>query len=292
MRTHIVILAALWLILFSIVVAASGAAAAPTPLVRKPDDIQTYRKTGRTDLKIEIFRPEGWRPSDQRPAIVFFFGGGWTGGSTSQFHPQAAHFAKRGLVIFCADYRIQKRDNSSPFDAVEDAKAALRWVWRNAKDQGVDPQKIISSGGSAGGHLAACCGVVPGFDEVKEGEPIFIPAAMVLFNPVIDTSKAGYGSERLGDRWKEISPLEHVHAKTAPTLLVVGTADTTTPPGGDKAFAAAMKKLGLKCDLELYEGEKHGFFNARGDNTNYWKTLKRADAFLTELGFLTPPASP
>lgn len=262
--------------------------AAPKPEVRAPDAVLPYRKTAQAELKLEVFRPEGWNPIDQRPAIVFFFGGGWINGSTSQFHPQAAYFAKRGMVAICADYRIRKRNGTTPFDAVEDAKAALRWVWRNAKEQGIDPNRIISSGGSAGGHLAACCGVVPGYDEPKEGEPEFLPAAMVLFNPVIDTSKKGYGNKVLGDRWKELSPLEQVHAKTAPTLLMVGTDDTTTPPGGDKAFAAKMKELGLRCELELYEGEAHGFFNARGNNENYWKTLKRAETFLEELGFLKP----
>lgn len=121
-----------------------------------------------------------------------------------------------------------------------DAKAAMRWVFRNAEAQGIDPKRIISSGGSAGGHLAACCGVIPGLDEIKEGEP---------------------------------------------TLIMVGDADTTTPPGGVKDFAKKMKKQNLACPLEIYPGQKHGFFNARGDNANYWKTVKVMDGFLAKLGY-------
>ncbi|NIP97529.1 MAG: alpha/beta hydrolase [Akkermansiaceae bacterium] len=259
---------------------------APKPEVRSPDLVLPYRKTEQAELKLEIFRPAGWAASDQRPAVVFFFGGGWVGGSTRQFHPQANHLAKRGMVVICADYRVKSRHKTTPFDAVKDAKAAVRWLWRHAGEQGVDPEKIITSGGSAGGHLAACCGVVPGLDEVRDGEPVFIPAAMVLFNPVIDTSRKGYGYDRLRERFREISPLEHVHAGTAPTLLMVGSADTTTPPAGDKAFAARMKERKLKCRLEIYEGQKHGFFNARGNNENYWKTLKAVEEFLEELGYL------
>jgi acetyl esterase/lipase len=260
--------------------------AAPQPETRGPDLVVPYRKIGESALKLEVFRPADWKASDQRAAIVFFFGGGWVGGSTSQFHPQAAHLAKRGMVAFCAEYRVQSRDKTSPFEAVADAKAAVRWLWRNAEAQGIDPKKIVASGGSAGGHLAACCGVTPGLDEIREGEPEFIPAAMVLFNPVIDTSKAGFGHNKLKDRYKEISPVEHVHDKTAPTLIMVGSADTTTPITGDQVFAARMNALSRNCRLEIYEGQKHGFFNARGDNSHYWKTLKASEEFLVELGLL------
>lgn len=274
--------------LLALVLAAlcSPVSADPKPDVRDPDLVISYRKTEQAELKLEVFRPKGWKASDQRPAIVFFFGGGWSGGSTTQFHPQANHLTQRGFVAYCADYRVQSRHKTSPFEAVADAKAALRWVFRNAAAQGVDPRKIISSGGSAGGHLAACCGVIPGLDEAKDGEPTFIPAAMVLFNPVIDTSKKGYGYNKLKERYKELSPVEHVHEKTVPTLIMVGAVDTTTPPGGDKEFAEKMKKLNLDCQLEIYPGQKHGFFNARGDNAHYWKTVKAMDGFLKKRGYL------
>lgn len=266
-----------------------AASAAPKPEIRKPDVVLPYRKTAEAELKLEVFRPADWKADDRRAAIVFFFGGGWVGGSTSQFHPQATHLAGRGMVAICAEYRVRSRNKTSPFDAVEDAKAALRWVARNAAAQGIDPARIASSGGSAGGHLAASCGVIPGFDEIKEGEPTFLPAAMVLFNPVIDTSKKGFGNKVLGERWKELSPVDHVHEKTAPTLLMVGSVDTTTPPEGCRQFAARMKKLDRPCELEVYEGQKHGFFNARGDNEHYWKTLGASEKFLEELGLLDRP---
>lgn len=266
----------------------SGSAlAAPAPETRPPDQTVTYRKTEEAELKLEIFRPEGWKASDQRPAIIFFFGGGWVGGTTKQFYPQATRLSARGMVAFCAEYRVKNQHQTSPFDAVEDAKAALRWLWRNANSQGIDRDKIVAAGGSAGGHLAACSAVVPGFDDVGEDEPTFIPAALVLFNPVIDTSPEGYGYNRLRKRYPEISPLAHVGKEAPPTLMMVGAADTTTPPVGHRAFAARMKTLDRRCRLELYEGEKHGFFNPRGDNRNYWGTLKDTEEFLEEFGFLT-----
>jgi len=259
---------------------------APKPEVRKPDEVVTYRMTEQAELKLEIFRPAGWKADDERPAIVFFFGGGWVGGSTAQFHPQATRLASRGMVAYCADYRVRSRHETSPFEAVTDAKAAVRWIWRNAGRQGVNRKKIVSAGGSAGGHLAACSGLVAGHDEVRDDEPPFIPAAMVLFNPVIDTSKKGYGYAKLKERYLELSPVEHVHDRTAPTLILIGSADTTTPVTGHKLFEARMKEKERSCRLILFPGQKHGFFNPRGDHKNYWGALAGMEQFLEDLGYI------
>ncbi len=267
-----------------------AAPAAPEPETRDPDEVVVYRKTKEAQLKLEIFRPRGWKAADRRPAIVFFFGGSWIGGTTRQFHPQAARLAALGMVAYCADYRVRSRHKTSPFEAVADSKAAVRWIWRNAGGQGVDRDRIVASGGSAGGHLAACSGLLAGHDEVKEGEPVFIPAAMVLFNPVIDTSKKGFGYNQLKERYRELSPVEHVHDQVAPTLILVGSADTTTPVTGHKLFARRMKEKQRRCELIISEGQKHGFFNARGDNENYWATLGSMEKFLGGLKFLRPPA--
>ena len=276
------------LLTMSLLAGCSIACGEPRPEVRKPDEMVTYRKAGDVDLKLEVFRPRGWKSSDSRPSVVFFFGGGWVGGSTTQFHPQATRLAELGMVAYCADYRVRSRHKTSPFEAVADAKAAVRWIWRNAESQGVDRKRIVSAGGSAGGHLAACCGLVAGHEELREGEPAFIPAAMVLFNPVIDTSRKGYGHERLKERYREISPVEHVHDGAAPTLIMVGSADTTTPVAGHELFADRMQKRKRPCRLIISEGQKHGFFNPRGDNKNYWATLASMEKFLTGLGLIVP----
>jgi len=265
------------------------APAAPKPDIRNPDEVVVYRRTKEAELKLEIFRPRDWKADDQRPAIVFFFGGGWTGGTTAQFHPQASRLAALGMVACCADYRVRSRHRTSPFEAVADAKAALRWIWRNAGGQGIDPDRIVSAGGSAGGHLAACSGLVAGHDEGKEDEPVFIPAAMVLFNPVIDTSPKGYGHDKLKERYRELSPVEHVHDKAVPTLILVGSEDTTTPVTGHKLFARRMKEKQRSCELVIWDGQKHGFFNARGNNENYWETLGSMEKFLGALNFLPRP---
>jgi acetyl esterase/lipase len=161
--------------------AIAGAPAAPEVKT------MTYKTVGDRQLNIHIHYPPGWKASDARPAIIFFFGGGWTSGKIEQFQPQAGYFAARGLVAARADYRVKSRDGVTPDKCVEDARSAVRWMRRNAKELGIDPQKLIASGGSAGGHLAACTMIAKSVEA--EGDDLSIstiPQAMVLFNPVLN----------------------------------------------------------------------------------------------------------
>ena len=98
---------------------------------------------GEKELQIHLNYPPGWKPGDKRAGIVFFFGGGWTGGSVEQFALQAEYFASRGLVAARADYRVKSRDQVTPDKCVEDARSAVRWMRKNAKLLGIDPKKLI-----------------------------------------------------------------------------------------------------------------------------------------------------
>src|SRR6478752_473806 len=110
-----------------------------------------YKTIGDRKLTIDFDYPPGWKATDKRPAIVFFFGGGWTKGSPTQFKPQAEYFAKRGLVCGRADYRVRGKDGVTPDKCVEDALSAMRWVRGHAAQLGTDPDRIVAAGGSAGG---------------------------------------------------------------------------------------------------------------------------------------------
>ena len=114
------------------------------------------------------FQQTRLKPTDHRPAIVFFFGGGWSGGDKKQFYQQAKAMAEHGMLAFSADYRVKTRNKTTPFECVKDGKSAIRWVREHAAELGVDPDRIVASGGSAGGHVAACTGVIEGAEEAGE----------------------------------------------------------------------------------------------------------------------------
>jgi acetyl esterase/lipase len=201
-------------------------------------------------------------------------------------YPFAAHYAELGLVGISVQYRLHAaKSGVSVFDCTQDARSAVRYLKTHAAELGVDASKLIVSGGSAGGHLAAATAL---FDSVNEaGEDATIsptPAALVLLFPVIDTSKEGYGNAKIGERWQELSPVHHVRAGLPPTITFHGTGDTVTPFAGAKAFHEAMVKAGNRSELVVNEGGVHGYLMR--DRALYDDTLKRTDAFLKSLNLL------
>jgi acetyl esterase/lipase len=251
-----------------------------------PDREVVYKHVDNTELKLHIFDPPDLAVSDQRSAIVFFFGGGWKGGSPSQFYPHCKYLASRGMVAMAADYRVQSRNQTSPRECVKDGKSAIRWIRRHADEFGIDPDQVVAGGGSAGGHVAAATGTTASFNEDGEDQRLScIPNALVLFNPVFDNGPEGYGYERVKEYWNEISPMHNINASTPPTIVFLGTKDKLIPVQTAQQFQQRMADQGRRCDLQLYEDQVHGFFNHR-NKENYTKTVVEMDRFLESLGYL------
>jgi len=262
--------------------------------------VETYKTVGETELKVWIVAAE--KPTDlPRPAIVFFFGGGWRAGSPQQFEPQCRHLADRGMVAITADYRVASRHGAKPVDCLADARSAIRWVRTNAARLGVDPGRIAAAGGSAGGHLAGGTAFIEAFDDPAEDRGISAaPNALVLFNPALVLAPlpgldlAGFGTrvpaDRLGTEPRKLSPAHHVKAGGPPTIIFHGAADETVPFATAEAFAATMRKAGNRCELVTYADQPHGFFNREPWRS---KTLAETDAFLVSLGWIAaePAAS-
>jgi len=258
-----------------------------------PDKQIIYKTIDGIELKLHVFEPTGHRATDLSSTIIFFFGGGWSSGDPKQFYQQARELANQGMVAFSAEYRVKSRNNTSPFESVKDAKSAVRWVRQHAKELGVNPDKIVVSGGSAGGHIACCTGVIAGFDEDGENLSISsVPNAMILFNPVLDTTEKGYGLDKVGAaRMTEISPCQHIHPGIPPALLMHGTADKTVPFENAERFTRLMKEAENECVFVPFEGKDHGFFNGsffrpKSDDTDFNQSMERSVAFLKSLGFL------
>jgi len=248
----------------------------------------TYKTVAGKELKLHVFDP----PADAKrpaPAIVFFFGGGWNGGSPGQFYHQGKYLSERGMVAISAEYRTKSNGGVQPSECVKDGKAAIRYVRSHAKELGVDPNRIAAGGGSAGGHVAAATGTVKGFEHGDEDKSVSSrPNAMVLFNPVYDNSAEGYGNSRVREYWREFSPLHNIDKDTPPAVVFFGSKEKLVKRPAMDAFKAKMEQHGTRSVLHVYEGPGHGFFNY-GKDGNKWflATMTHAHEFLAELGYVT-----
>ncbi len=117
-------------------IAQKKAAQPRQPLQFKGARSEVYKTIGDVALQMYIFEPAGHKAADRRPAVVFFFGGGWKGGTPKQFEHQCRYLASRGMVAMTADYRVSSRHGTKAVQCVTDGKSAVRWVRENAKRLG------------------------------------------------------------------------------------------------------------------------------------------------------------
>lgn len=248
----------------------------------------TYKTIDSVSLDMTIHYPENFKKRKKYPTIIFFFGGGWNGGTVKQFLPQAEYLASRGMIAVRADYRVKSRHKTTPYESVADAKSAIRFLRKHAKTLNVHPKKIVASGGSAGGHLAAATANCPTLDEPDEDLSISSkPNATVLFNPVFDNGPDGFQNERMGERWREISPAHNITAEAPPTIVFLGKEDHLIPVSIAENYKAKMDEAGARCELFLYDEAGHGFFNNyKYDGKFYTLTVREMDQFLKSLKYL------
>ncbi|MFR9620702.1 MAG: GDSL-type esterase/lipase family protein [Rikenellaceae bacterium] len=258
-----------------------------------PSEIVTFKQTPTSELKLHIFYPEGHTPNDTRPVVVSFFGGGWSSGTASQFYQQSLYYNSLGMVAVSAEYRVKNRDKTTPFEAVMDGKSAIRWVRANAQKLGIDPERIVASGGSAGGHVASCTSLIETFNDPNDPslDVSSKPNAMMLFNPVVDTSEDGYGKGAFNGDELTLSPTHHVRANLPPSIVFHGTQDRTVPFANGVQFVKAMVAADNNSRLVWGFGEPHSFFNgsymsATNADRNFDRTMYECTKFLIEIGFI------
>lgn len=210
-------------------------------------------------MEVHVFAPAA-SASAPRAAIVLFHGGGWIVGDASWIHGNARLLAEAGMVAVSVDYRLSdpERREVTPFDAVADARAAIRWVRREAGRLGVDPERVAAGGVSAGGHLAAAAAA---FDEPFGDEVSARPDLLVLWSPAVSVAGSGWFRRLTGGvaQAASLSPDLHVRPGMPPAILLQGAEDTVTRAAGAERFCARMRQSHVTCELHLYPGVGHLF---------------------------------
>ena len=245
-----------------------------------------YKTVDTTQLYLTVYPSVTKMSNKKSSAMVFFFGGGWNNGTVKQFEPQAIYFSQRGMTCILVDYRVKEKHKATPFESLKDAKSAIRYIRAHANELLIDPSKIVAAGGSAGGHLAAAAATINDYNESTDNTAISCtPDALVLFNPVFDNGPGGYGYERIGEAYKNFSPLHNIKSGAPPTIVFLGDKDHLVPVETAKYYKTIMEKVKSRCDLFVYEGQGHGFFNYK--NLEYFKkTVSETDTFLQSIGIL------
>lgn len=245
-----------------------------------------YKKVGEVCLSLHVYAPVTLSSHHRRPAMLFFHGGGWRTGSPLQFKEHCIHLAERGVVGITAEYRLSPKGKIRIGDCIEDAKSAMRWVRGNAEELGINPDRICSSGGSAGGYLASCTAIMDNFNANTDDLKICVkPNALVLFNPFLGLPPEQEKRKLLNYDIAEeeanlVNPLRYASNIQPPCLIFFGTKDNLL--SGARLYQYKSFEAGNNCKIMTYEGQEHGFFNRE----KYIKlTLIEVDSFLDSLGW-------
>jgi acetyl esterase/lipase len=249
-----------------------------------------YGQAGGKPLRLDIYKPVG--ASMSRPGVLLIHGGGWVEGDKSSQRDMAEGLTRAGFVAISVGYRLAKDDASRYPAQVDDVRRAVRWVRAHAGEIGVDPDRLGAFGHSAGGHLAAILGTTeakgtgdPALKDVSSrvqcvvdlcGPTDFTDESSPPVGPVIAWMIPNlFGKTRLEapDVYRDASPVSHVDARSAPTLIIHGTADDIVPIDQSRRLKDALAKAGVEVKLVELEGEGHLFLQPKSRDRMIEETL-------------------
>jgi len=236
-----------------------------------------YTQSGDPAQRLDLYHPT--KRQSNAPLIIWVHGGAWRSGTKSDV--PIVSLLQHGFAIASIDYRLTPQ---APFPAqVHDIKAAIRFLRSRASEYGVDPQRFIIAGSSAGGHLAALVGVSSGVSELAGTDPSnanesSAVAAIVSFYgasnlQTILSQSTPYGlsvrvpalqlllggqPEDHPDKAKLASPTAHVDATDPPLFLIHGDQDPQMPIEQADELARAYRQAKLPVNMHVVKGGVHG----------------------------------
>ncbi|MGD7654018.1 MAG: alpha/beta hydrolase [Verrucomicrobiales bacterium] len=256
--------------------------------ILKDASTYVYQERDEGPVQAHLFFPDHQKFQGPRPLVIFFHGGFWDSPTPSQFVPHCLHFASRGAVAVAAETRTANRDGTGAVEALDDARALVRWLRRNADTFQIDPAKV-TVGGAAGGALLALLTVLP---KPKNLPPVdgfdCTPQALILFSTLINPETNVLAKDRFPDSKtaKELNPMRLVRRKLPPMLLFHGKSDRTTPFDDVQKFWRKSRWRRNPCQLIDFEKAEHSFFNFNVSHRHFEMTVAAADHFLVEQGLL------
>jgi acetyl esterase/lipase len=230
------------------------------------------RKHGVERLRDIAYGPAGhrhtldvYRRRDRRapcPTLFQIHGGGWTiGQKDQQGLPLMYHLARRGWVCVAANYRLSPRATFP--DHLIDVKRALAWIRQHGAEYGADPDFVVVTGGSAGGHLAALVALTandpeyqPGFEEVDTSVQACVPfygvydfldrhgvRGTATMAPFLEKLVMKSSPVTAREAWDKASPITRVHADAPPFFVIHGTHDSLAYVEDTRHFVSALRKV-------------------------------------------------
>jgi acetyl esterase/lipase len=285
-------------------------AAIPTEKVVVERNIEFRRVAGKR-LRLDVYRPAS--DGQRRPAVLQIHGGAWViGDKREQGIPLLRHLASHGWVGFNVNYRLSP--GATFPDHLVDVKAALAWIRGHADDYGIDPDFVVVTGGSAGGHLTALMGLTandaryqPGFEHADTSVQAAVP-----FYGIYDFTNRGATMAPQFHRWiaeplvikafldeeperfADASPLDHIRPDAPPFLVIHGDNDTLAPVEDARAFVAQLSAVSSSpvVYVELH-GAQHAFDVFRSPRTRRMVRAVEQFLFVVHLGHTgAAPAPP
>jgi acetyl esterase/lipase len=232
-----------------------------------------YLSVGGWNGRLDLYLPR--RPRDPMPVALLFHGGGWQSGSKDEIALDVLPYLEMGFAVANVDYRLAPVATAPA--AVEDSRCALRWVMRHAKQYGLDTDRAILVGSSAGAHLALMAALAPasaGFDGLCPGDEPLKVAAVINFFGVVDVGDL-LGPQDARDfavGWigkapdpaalaRRVSPITYVTKEAPPIFTAHGDADPVVPFAQAHRLHAALDQAGVPNRLFPLHGGKHGQFD-------------------------------